>query len=329
MQTLLSETQGQVDFRHGNGEISKVRIEAVGLGMRKVRVANLPPEVADRTLTVAISTYGEIHNIQTETWSNAYRYPMANGIRVINMTLSRHILSTLVVAGYRTLISYEGQPITCYGCNESGHMYTTCPNRRRVRVEDRLEHVKTWAAVAAKGPSIYFPTTSATETEVTDVECMDTETMKTTDSIQEQQREMNKQREKGEVQMPDHIEAQENDNMKEEGKRRVHSNTPTHLHKEGMEVRTDTQEEPQQERRRFGGDGKRWDSEETAVADDNDLERKKSGNAEGHSASGEIMNAEAKPTSPKKTKKLKTEREENAPARRRRSRSRTGGTTPH
>jgi hypothetical protein len=35
MQTLLSATQEQEDFRHDNGEISKVRIEAVGLGMQR------------------------------------------------------------------------------------------------------------------------------------------------------------------------------------------------------------------------------------------------------------------------------------------------------
>ena len=58
MQAILKETQGQGNFRHDNGEISKVRIEAVGLGMRRVRVANLPPEVADRTLKMALDAYG-------------------------------------------------------------------------------------------------------------------------------------------------------------------------------------------------------------------------------------------------------------------------------
>ena len=67
MQALLTETQGQRGFRHDNGEISKVRIEAVGLGMRRVRVANLPPEVADRTLKMALGAYGEIRDIQAET----------------------------------------------------------------------------------------------------------------------------------------------------------------------------------------------------------------------------------------------------------------------
>ena len=51
--------------------------------MRRLRVANLPPEVADRTLKMALGAYGEIRDIQAETWSNALRYPVANGIRVV------------------------------------------------------------------------------------------------------------------------------------------------------------------------------------------------------------------------------------------------------
>jgi hypothetical protein len=46
MQETLTATQGQAEFRHESGEISKVQIEAVGLGMRRVRVANLPLGVA-------------------------------------------------------------------------------------------------------------------------------------------------------------------------------------------------------------------------------------------------------------------------------------------
>jgi hypothetical protein len=84
-------------------------------------MANLPPEVADRTLKMAVGAYGEIRDIQAEIWSNAYRYPVANGIRVV-MTLIKHIPSHMVVAGHRTLISYEGQPTTCYGYNDPGYL---------------------------------------------------------------------------------------------------------------------------------------------------------------------------------------------------------------
>ena len=71
MQTILTATQGQGEFRHEDREISKVRIEADGLGMRRVRVASLPPEVEHKTLKMAMGAYGEIRDIQAEISSNA------------------------------------------------------------------------------------------------------------------------------------------------------------------------------------------------------------------------------------------------------------------
>jgi hypothetical protein len=43
LQEVLHLTKGQVEYRHTNGEISIVRLEPAGLGVRKVRIANLPP----------------------------------------------------------------------------------------------------------------------------------------------------------------------------------------------------------------------------------------------------------------------------------------------
>jgi hypothetical protein len=88
MQEILTSTKAQEDFWHDNGEISKDRIEAIGLGMRRVRLANLPPEVADRTLKMVLGAYGEIRDIPAETWSNAYGSPVTNGIRKNNLVLS-------------------------------------------------------------------------------------------------------------------------------------------------------------------------------------------------------------------------------------------------
>jgi hypothetical protein len=59
-QEILTATQGQEDFRHKNGEISKVRIEAVEIGMRRVTVASLTPQVEDKTLKMAMGAFGEI-----------------------------------------------------------------------------------------------------------------------------------------------------------------------------------------------------------------------------------------------------------------------------
>ena len=183
MQALLTETQVQGDFRHDNGEILEVRIEAVRLGVRRVRVANLSPEVADRTLKMVLGAYGEIREIQAETWSNAYRYPVANGIRVVEMTLIQHIPSHTVVACHSTLISYEGQPTTCYGCNETGHLYTVCPHRRWAQAEDRQTPTMSWAEVAAKGPTQSPPIAAVENTEMAVPENTNTGTQHSKDEL--------------------------------------------------------------------------------------------------------------------------------------------------
>jgi len=63
--------------------------------------------------------------------------------------LTQHVPSHLVIAEQRVLISYDGQPTTCYGCGKTGHIYLTCPRRQR-RNQLPPPHVPvTYAAVAA------------------------------------------------------------------------------------------------------------------------------------------------------------------------------------
>ena len=104
-----------------------------GLGTKRVRIANLPPEIYEITLRTHLAPYGEIGTVQDEKWSKAYRYAVANGIRNVSITLITHIPSYLTVVGYRVLVSYDGQPQTCYGCGDMGHLYQACPKRKTRR----------------------------------------------------------------------------------------------------------------------------------------------------------------------------------------------------
>jgi hypothetical protein len=76
-------------------------------------------------------TYGDVKTITEEQCSRAYRYSVSKGIRIVEIGLKSHILSHMMVVGYRVLISYEGQPLTCYRCNEPGHQSHECPQRRK------------------------------------------------------------------------------------------------------------------------------------------------------------------------------------------------------
>jgi hypothetical protein len=117
MMEVLQPLQGQLAYHHKNGERSIVHVEIAGMGVRSVRIANLPPEIPDRVLRDVLSRYGEVKRITDEQWSRVYRYPVSNHVRVVEVGLQKHIPSQITIVGHRILISYEGQPITSYGCN--------------------------------------------------------------------------------------------------------------------------------------------------------------------------------------------------------------------
>jgi hypothetical protein len=66
LQQILSANKAQHDFKHENGEISKVQIEHAGMGIRNIRIANLPPEVSERAIHSTLSRYGEVKEIKAE-----------------------------------------------------------------------------------------------------------------------------------------------------------------------------------------------------------------------------------------------------------------------
>ena len=47
--------------------------------------------------------------------------------------------------------SYDGQPVTCYGCGDSGHINQACPRRRGGGMVTSDTTPNTLAHVAAKG----------------------------------------------------------------------------------------------------------------------------------------------------------------------------------
>jgi hypothetical protein len=61
---VLHLTGGQVEYRHTNGEILIARLETAGFGMRKLRIANLPPEMPDAVIRTVLSSYREVQGAQ-------------------------------------------------------------------------------------------------------------------------------------------------------------------------------------------------------------------------------------------------------------------------
>ena len=149
---VLQTTEGCVEFLHDNGELSLVNISLTGIGIRHIRLAGLAPEVKEKTIREALSPYGDVRDVYEETWSKEYPYQVYNGVRIAMTNLKKHLPSRMIIAGSRAVISYEGQPHTCCGCNEQGHIKQDCPCRRQIETIRDDIHKPTWANIVTQRP---------------------------------------------------------------------------------------------------------------------------------------------------------------------------------
>jgi hypothetical protein len=105
LHSVLTDTKRQLEFKHDNGELSQVTVQLAGMGMRKIRIANMPPEVNDRMIKDILVKYGEVREIKEEQRTRAYRYKGSNAIRIVDMNLKQHLPSHLTIDGNRVLVS--------------------------------------------------------------------------------------------------------------------------------------------------------------------------------------------------------------------------------
>jgi len=118
------------------------------LGIKSVRLAGLPPEVKEFTIKGNLSKYGDFVNIRDEMWAAAYMYKVHNGVRVVEIKLKQHMPSNLTIAGNDVMIAYDGQPPTCYRCNEPGHQKIDCPWRQLLAPPSPGQR-STWAYIVS------------------------------------------------------------------------------------------------------------------------------------------------------------------------------------
>ena len=120
-----------MEFKHDNGEITQVNIEIAGMGSKKFRIGNLPPEINEYDIRASLSKYGEVRSIRDEMRASVYRCKVYNGIKIADMRLKQHLPSHMLIAGNDALISHDKQPQTRYRCNEVGHQRQDCPRGKR------------------------------------------------------------------------------------------------------------------------------------------------------------------------------------------------------
>ena len=100
---IINDTNLGGEYKHLTGEVSVLEIAIAGMDYKRIRVANLQPEVPDEKLRNSLAPFGQILDIQNEMWARTYLYTVANGIRQVTMLLTKHVLSHLAIAGQKCL----------------------------------------------------------------------------------------------------------------------------------------------------------------------------------------------------------------------------------
>jgi hypothetical protein len=54
---LLRDTSGRAEYKYPNGEISIANVDMAGMGIKRIRVANLPPEVHNDILKETLASF--------------------------------------------------------------------------------------------------------------------------------------------------------------------------------------------------------------------------------------------------------------------------------
>jgi hypothetical protein len=85
---LFRDTGGQLKYKYPTGELSIVSHAMAGMCKNPIRIANLPPEVPNDTITARPASFGKDLDIQANMWSKTYRYSLSNGIRQVKIILT-------------------------------------------------------------------------------------------------------------------------------------------------------------------------------------------------------------------------------------------------
>ena len=143
-----------------------LRVVSADKKSRLVYLRDCPSEVSDDAVSQFFSTYGEVLSVQR---SKHAAFPvLLDGNRVVRMSLSRDIPSTVNVAGFDCRVWYARQPPQCSICSKSGHRNRDCPLSglcRRCRQPGHLakECKQAWGSTRSADSSLEVPLDERTE----------------------------------------------------------------------------------------------------------------------------------------------------------------------
>ena len=96
-----------------------------------IHVFDFPFEGPDAAVEVALKAFGSVRGTRKQTYVG--NRAVFTGTRLVSLVIERAVPRFLQIDGYRCRIWYNGQPLVCNLCAQSGHKSADCPNKDKCR----------------------------------------------------------------------------------------------------------------------------------------------------------------------------------------------------
>lgn len=111
--------------------VRKVSLSSSGLGLKFVKVKNVPIEVSNADVRLLLSSYGEIDQVSEDKYSKGSVFEgLYNGTRIVKMIVAENIPNVRKIGGVQVYIEYSGQKPLCFICASGDHLVAGCPNKK-------------------------------------------------------------------------------------------------------------------------------------------------------------------------------------------------------
>lgn len=112
------------------GGVTKVSVSTSGLGLKLLRVRNLPTELPAGELKRVLGEFGRVLDMKMECYGEKSGLAgVLTGVRLVRMEPDRHVPNFVTVGTVTAYVEYFGQPKTCSVCGSTAHLRAACDQR--------------------------------------------------------------------------------------------------------------------------------------------------------------------------------------------------------
>lgn len=154
----MKENMESMKFHYSNGNVVDVRMSVAGSNVVYVRVFDLPPEVSDNDISVALKSFGTVGTMVREKFPVGLGLDhLSTGIRGAYVEMEKDIPPALEIGIWKVRIFHDGLRGRCFLCNMEGHRKDSCPQRKTGKPQiGRKQGPVTYADIVGSGPAPSF-----------------------------------------------------------------------------------------------------------------------------------------------------------------------------